>query len=59
MYLNYANGNRAAYWIDSLYSGNQTLEKAVSFEGPINGGILEIEADDNISWTITIEVVGN
>ena len=59
MDLNYANGNLAAYWVDSLYSGNQTLEKAVSFEGPINGGILEIEADDNISWTITIEVVGN
>lgn len=59
VYLYYANGNIAAFWIDSLYSGNQTLEKAVSFDGAVNGGILEIQAGDNISWTITIEAVGN
>ena len=59
MYLNYSNGSRAAYWITSLYSDNQTLEKAETFQGAMSGGILEIQADDNISWTITIEAIDN
>ena len=53
----YLNGYHA-YWIETLYSNKQSLEKAVSFQGPINGGILEINAGDNVSWTITIKATG-
>ena len=59
VYLNDEDGNRVAYWIEVLFSNNQTLEKAVTFEDCLQGGILEIQADDNIAWTITIEVSGN
>ena len=45
-----------AYWYDGVYSSKQRIEKAETFSGPINGGILEIDADDNVKWTITIEV---
>ena len=51
----YPNGNQAAYWIDSVNYEKTTVEKMVPFTGPINGGYLEIEAEDEASWTITIE----
>ena len=36
----------------------KTLENTKSFYGPIEGGFLQIDADDNVSWTITIEKAG-
>ena len=57
--LRYGNGNLATGWYEYLTSSNQTTEKAASFNGVVNGGILEIDAADNISWTIIIEAVGN
>ena len=57
VYLNYSSGSRAAYWIASLYDGY--IEKADAFSGPINGGYIEVSAGANVSWTITIEAIGN
>ena len=59
MYLKRANGRDAAYWIESFYSYETTIEKAEPFTGNINGGVLEIKVADGTSWTITIEAVGN
>ena len=56
MNLYYANGNEAADWIEAVYSDEQTVKQTEPFEGPITGGKLEINADDNVSWTITIDV---
>lgn len=53
----YPNGNEAAYWIDSVSYEKTTVEKMAPFTGPISGGYLEIEAEDEASWTITIEEV--
>ena len=58
VYLKYSNGDNAAYWIESLFSDKLSLEKMQPFNGPLNGGYLEINADDNVRWTITIEAVG-
>ena len=59
VYLNDEDGDRVGYWIETLYSGNKSMEKAFTFEGSLNGGMLEVQADDNISWTITIEAIRN
>lgn len=56
VYLNHANGYDAAYWIDST---NSYLEKAEGFSGSISGGYIEVKADSNIKWKITIEAVSN
>ncbi|MBQ7896898.1 MAG: hypothetical protein IJ323_00595 [Clostridia bacterium] len=57
--LKKSNGNLVASWIASVYSTQQTIEKVDGFNGEIKGGFLEIDADDNVRWTITIEAVGN
>lgn len=45
-------------WLAYLNSSSKTVEKAELFVGPMNAGILEIQADDDVSWTITIEAAG-
>ena len=56
--LTNSNGKTPIYWNTNVSSDKQTIEKADFFNGPIDGAILEIEADDNVSWTITIEAAG-
>ena len=53
-----SNGKKVVFWFEYLGSSQRTLEKASFFNGPINGGILEIQVDDYVSWTITIEAAG-
>lgn len=45
----------AARWVGSVSYDNKNVEKMEPFQGPINGGVLEVEAEDSVSWTITIE----
>lgn len=45
----------AASWIDSLSYDKKSIEKMEPFSGAIKGGVLEVEAEDSVSWTITIE----
>lgn len=45
----------AAWWVGSVSGDNKSVEKMEPFQGPINGGVLEVEAEDSVSWTITIE----
>ena len=56
--LTNSNGKMTIYWNTALSSDKLTIEKADFLNGPIDGGILEIQADDSISWTITIEAAG-
>ena len=56
--LTNSNGNKVAQWFEHLGPSNRTLEKAVFFNGPVSGGILEIQVADYVSWTITIEAAG-
>lgn len=53
--LKNSRGNLGPWWVESLYPSRTTTEKMEPFQGPINGGVLEISANDDISWTITIE----
>ena len=53
--LTNSNGKTTVYLHDCVSSDKRTIEKADFFNGPMNGGILEIQADDDVSWTITIE----
>ena len=56
--LTNSNGKMTIYWNTVLGSNKLTIEKADFLNGPIDGGILEIQSNDNISWTITIEAAG-
>ena len=58
MELTNSNGKLTVYWNTHVSSDTLTVEKADFFNGPIDGGILEIRANDSISWTITIEKAG-
>ena len=58
VFLKYSNGLSAASWWCALSSDRKTVEKADFFNGDPIGVILEIQAEDNISWTITIEATG-
>lgn len=52
VYLDYYT----AYWVESLSSSKQYIEKSVPFSGPLSSAILEIDAADNVRWTISIEL---
>lgn len=58
VFLKYSNGLSAISWWCALSSDRKTVEKADFFNGDTNGVILEIQAEDDISWTITIEAAG-
>ena len=58
VFLKYSNGLSATSWWCALSSDRKTVEKADFFNGDTIGVILEIHADDDISWTITIEAAG-
>lgn len=55
VYLKKTDGLNAAKWWDHLSSDRKSIEKMELFNGPIDGGVLEINTNDNVSWTITIE----
>lgn len=55
VFLKYSNGLSATSWWCALSSDRKTVEKADFFNGDPIGVILEIQAEDNISWTVTIE----
>jgi hypothetical protein len=55
VFLKYSNGLNATEWWCSLSSDRKNIEKADFFKGDPLGVILEIQTEDNISWTITIE----
>jgi hypothetical protein len=52
-------GTNVLSWNKYLSSSGAKFEKAISFLGGVEGAILEIEADSNVWWTITIEVSGD
>lgn len=58
VFLKYSNGLSATSWRCVLSSDRKTVEKADFFNGDTIGVILEIQAEDDISWTITIEAAG-
>lgn len=55
VYLKKSDGYKSAYWFGSVSSNEKNIEKIEPFSGPLNGGCLEVDAEDNVSWTITIE----
>ena len=52
--INHVDGRSAANIIDTVFEGSPK-EKMEAFQGPMNGGFLEITADSSLKWTITIE----
>ena len=58
VFLKRSNGLSDISWWCTLSSDRKTVEKADFFNGDTIGLILEIQAEDDISWTITIEAAG-
>lgn len=52
----YANGNKAAYLSAHPNMNNGRYEAdSTTFDGPMNGGRIEVDTEDSISWKLTIE----
>lgn len=49
-------GSEVVYEISHIYP-DEPINTQQTFEGPINGGKLVIDAESNVSWTITIEIL--
>lgn len=56
VYLKSSNGNTLIYWIESVYE-DESVEKADSFNGPMQNAFIEINAGSDVKWTITIEAL--
>lgn len=59
-YVRFYNSNYStvASWVESVYSYKQTITPSARFSGSVNEGWIEIDAGNNVEWTITIEHAG-